>query len=125
MFRRGCDLHAESAADIRRDHAQICFWNVQNRSRQFIAQIMHHLRSGDERVAPGPLIVITNRVAIFHWIGGDARHIYIDTHDMGRLSEDRVHLRLIANLMLEAEIRLRIRPDQGRVGREAEACIRH
>ena len=65
-------LHAKAAADIAGDDADAAFRHVQDLMRQGLADAVHVLRAGVERVAAGAGIIIGNAAARLHRDGGEA-----------------------------------------------------
>ncbi len=87
-------FHAEAAADIGRDHANLRFWDVQHRGRKLAAQPVRVLRGAVERIAIAA--EVPNGAARLDRIGSDAIVLEPQRDDVLGLGEGGVGRRRVA-----------------------------
>ena len=83
-------LHAKAAADIAGDDADAAFRDMQDVMRQGLADAVHVLRAGVERVAASARIVIGDAAARLHRDRGEAVVVERQPRDVMRSGKGRV-----------------------------------
>ncbi len=97
-------LHAEAAADIGRDDADLVFGNSERVDREPAPEIVRLLSRGVERIAVAGRVVVAGVGARLHRIRGEPRVDQIELHDACRRGHRRFGFRAIAALDVEDEI---------------------
>ncbi len=108
-------LHAEAAADIGRDDAEFRRFGLEHRAEQVLDQPAA-LRVGVQRPAIGGRIVVGDRGARFHGCDDDAVVHHCQAGDVRGRGEQRIGRRLVADLPVERDVALHVRPDEWRGG---------
>ena len=110
----GAGSHAERAAHVVADHAQLVLRHMQDRLGHRLSHAVRALGAGIERVALLELVVLADAGARLHRRDGDAADGEIQGGDVIGLLERRVGRRLVALLEDEADIVRALVPDGGR-----------
>src|SRR5690606_41090036 len=92
LFRVGEDLRAEAAPDVRRDHPDLGFREIEHEGAEDQPEQVRILAGGVDRVAVGTGIVFTDGRTGFHGVGHEAVVYQLELDDMGGL--DRKSTRL-------------------------------
>ena len=111
MFGIQKQLHAEAAADIGCDHAEVIFRQVEDAAGEELPHQPGTLGIGVQRPFVAAGIIICHRRAGFH--AGDHDAVIHDrqARDMGGLGEKRIGLVLVADMPIKAGIIRRARPN--------------
>ena len=112
----GLALHAKAAADIAGDHTDAAFRDMQDLMRQGLADAVHILRAGVERVAAGAGIIVGDAAARLHRDGGDAVVVERQPGDVMRPGKGGLDRIAIAHAHRERGVVGRTFMDQRRAG---------
>ena len=107
------NFRAEAAANIRRIHPQFVLWNGQHERAHQQADNMRVLAGGVERVVAVGGIVIADGATWLHRVRRHAIVGELQAGDVGGTGKRRVHLCLIANRPIVADVVRRIVVDGG------------
>ncbi len=110
VFRLHAGLHAERAADIHRQHADIGRLDVEVAVRHAVAQVVRRLMRGVHH-DPAVRADLRPGAARFHRVGGDARDGELQPCHMRRRLQRRIGRLRIAALPQEADVVRHIVPD--------------
>ena len=104
------DLRAETAADVRRDDAHL-FRRQAEDLAQHVTLAMSALAAECHREVVALGIVLGHHAARFHVVGDEALVDDLHFGDGMRLPEDRIHLGLVAERLVEQHVAREGRPD--------------
>ena len=116
IFRIAAVLHAEAAADVGRDDAQLGLGDFQHLAGDRRAGAVRILRGRIERVAVAVGMIVADRGARLDRVGGDAGVVELQRDDVLGAGEGGVGRVLVAHHQRERDIVRRLVPDRRRAG---------
>jgi|ERR1700758_3908186 hypothetical protein len=104
-------LHAEAAADLAGDDAELGFRDAEDAARQVGARGMRALGPDIERVAAEPVVPFADAAARLHRCGGDAVEDELEAGDVMCPGEGRLDGALVAEREEETLVVTAFRPE--------------